>query len=129
MRRTSFGAIKIGLKWAEPVNRSDNRRRGRVQTRFTPRQQELYSTVRGMGDAEISQQQVLEFEFQWNSNSSRLNCPTLITSARAATTRTIQFLRHGLDNGLSAMDAWNPHAGLAYRPSTRMQIPMLSASS
>jgi hypothetical protein len=42
MRRTSFGAIEIGL---EPVNRSDDRWRRRVQTRFAPRQQELYSTV------------------------------------------------------------------------------------
>ena len=81
-----------------------------------------------MSDAEVSQQDVTEFEIGWNSNLSRLNV-SLITSARAATTTTVQFLRHGLDNGLGAMDAWNPHAGLAYRPSTRMPIPMLSASS
>ena len=49
---------------------------------------------------------------------------------RAATTPQTRFLlSHGLDNGLSAMDAWNPHAGLAYRPPTTMPISMPSASS
>ncbi len=80
-----------------------------------------------MVDAEISQQQVLEFEFPWNSNPEMdfdhfgKDCDH--------STDTKFLLRHGLDNGLSAMDAWNPHAGLAYRPPTRMPISMLSASS
>jgi hypothetical protein len=33
------------------------------------------------------------------------------------------------DNGLSAMGAWNPHAGLVYRPPTRTPTSMLCASS
>jgi hypothetical protein len=43
--------------------------------------------------------------------------------------RTIFLVGRRPDNGLSAMGAWNPHAGLVYRPPTRTPTSMLCASS
>jgi hypothetical protein len=75
MRRTSFGAIEIGLNrqclsiitGGEGTDKVHAPTVGTVQY---SRQRDRNVTVTGMGDAEISQQEVFEFEFQWNSNLS-----------------------------------------------------------
>ena len=81
-----------------------------------------------MGDAEVSQQEFTEFEIGWNSIFPESELSDFNHFGKSGDVHDGSQGR-GLDNGLSAMDAWNPHAGLAYRPFTRTPRSMPSASS
>jgi len=76
----------------------------------------------------------IRFSLNWVANSFGSVGGNLVPGQRVETTtrrpeRKKFLVGRRPDNGLSAMGAWNPHAGLVYRPPTRTPTSMLCASS